>query len=210
MIEIPCSRFATARLERSAFSLIELLAVMAIIAVLMAFLIPAIRGVSEGINLTGASEEISAAVSLAHQRASTFNRQVAIRFYQDESGEGFKSYQIWDKPSSSSDPTVDASWNAVDSEHYLPTGVAVKADARFSALLDIFKNLNQTKPRGAVKYSEVLFTPAGALVAPSDKAFFTLVPESDPRTDGLVSGLPPNFAVVLIEPLNARPSVFRP
>ncbi len=197
--------------RRSAFSLIELLVVMVIIAILMTLLVPAIRGLSEGINMTGASEEISAAVSLAHQRASTFNRQVAIRFYRDETGgEIFSSYQIWDKPSSSSDPTVAASWKPVNPERRLPTGVAVKSDAKFSALLDIYNNLTEAKPRGSVKYSEVLFTPAGSLVAPSNRAFLTLVPEADPRTDGVVTGLPPNFAVVAIEPINARPTVFRP
>jgi hypothetical protein len=29
-------------------------------------------------------------------------------------------------------------------------------------------------------------------------------------TGGVVTGLPPNFAVIAIEPVNGRPSVYRP
>jgi len=202
--------FRSVSARRTAFSLLELLVVMAIIVIILALVVPAMRGISGGINMTSVAEEVSGSVSRARQRASTFNRQSRMRFYEDFTGALSKSYQIWEKPDIASDPTLAASWKPVEAERAMPAGVTIKKDATHSALLDIYKNLSETKPRGAVKYSEVLFTPSGSLVASSSSAHITIVPEVGPATGGVVAELPPNFAVVVIEPVNSRPTIYRP
>ena len=183
----------------SAFSLLELLVVIAIIGVLSTLLVPAMRGISGGTNLTAASEEFSGTVNLARQRASTFNRQVAIRFWQD--GNNFRSYQLWEQK----DLADMNSWQAVDKIKNLPTGVVATNDATFSSLLT--RNTGTTNGRA---YADVLLTPSGSLVASATQTAVTFVPEFGPSSEGVVSGLPPNFATVTIDPINTIPRVYRP
>ena len=183
----------------SAFSLLELLVVIAIIGVLSTLLVPAMRGISGGTNLTAASEEFSGTVNLARQRASTFNRQVAIRFWQD--GSNFRSYQLWEQK----DLADMNSWQAVDKIKNLPTGVVATNDATFSSLLTRNKGTTDGKT-----YADVLLTPSGSLVASTNQTALTFVPEFGPSSGGVVSGLPPNFATVAIDPINTIPRVYRP
>lgn len=193
---------------KQAFTLIELLLVTALILILAGLAIPAFKGMSGGASLTRASEEIAALISLARQRASTFNRQVAIRFY--EGGGGFSSHQIWEKPEASSDPSAPASWRPVGPEVSMPLGTLIKKSAAFSPLLEKFPNNTESKPRGTVRYSEVLFTPSGSMVAASSEAHLTIVPTPAPPGAGVVPGLPSNFATIVIEPFNSRPAIYRP
>ncbi len=190
------------------FTLAELLVVIALIMLLAVLTVPAFKGISGGTNLTRAADETAGLVHLARQRAVTFNRQVAIRFYEKD--DGFGSCQLWEKPDSASDPGDPKSWKAVGQEQQLPLGVIAKKDNQFSPLLAKFANNTEQKPRGNVKYAEVLFTPAGALVASGSEAMITFVPSPTTSASGLVQGLPPNFATLVIEPFNARPTIYRP
>lgn len=186
-----------------AFSLIELLVVVAIIGILSALIAPAMRSVSAGSSLTGASEELSGVVSLARQRASTHNRQVAIRFWMD--GTNFRSFQIWEQ----TDSANRASWAAAERERRLPTGIVITNSPTLSPLL---KNSRQTNGR---TYADALFLPSGALVATADVVespskritYLTIVPERGPSGAG---ALPANYAMISIEPFNARPTIHRP
>jgi uncharacterized protein (TIGR02596 family) len=182
-----------------AFSLLELLVVIAIIGILSVMLAPAMRGISGGTNLTAASEEFVGTVNLARQRASTFNRQVAIRFWKDENN--FRSYQLWEQKE-----LADMnSWQAVDKIKNLPTGVVATNHAQFSSLLT--RNTGTTNGK---TYADVLLTPSGALVASANQTAVTFVPEFGPSSGGVVSDLPPNFATVAIDPINTIPRVYRP
>jgi len=182
-----------------AFSLLELLVVIAIIGTLSVMLAPAMRGISGGTNLTAASEEFVGTVNLARQRASTFNRQVAIRFWKD--GNNFRSYQLWEQK----DLADMNSWQAVEKIKTFPTGVVATNDATFSSLLT--RNTGTTNGKD---YADVLLTPSGSLVASQSQTAVTFVPEFGPTSGGVVSGLPPNFATVAIDPINTIPRVYRP
>ncbi len=184
---------------KAAFSLLELLVVIGIIAMMAVLLVPAMRGISGGTNLTAASEEFAGTVNLARQRASTFNRQVAIRFWQD--GANFRSYQLWEQK----DLADRNSWQAVDKIKNLPTGIVATNSATFSGLLTRHTGTTNSKT-----YADVLLTPSGSVVTSQDQNAVTFVPESGPASGGSVSGLPPNFATVAIDPINTIPRVYRP
>ena len=68
--------------RRSAFSLVELLIVVAIIGVIAGFGVPALSGVLRGSALSQASSQLTDSLSLARQHAITKNRIVEVRFYR--------------------------------------------------------------------------------------------------------------------------------
>ena len=65
-----------------AFTLVELLVVMAILGLVSVFLAPALKGTLDGINLTGAAETVSGQLSVARQTAISRSLPVEVRLYQ--------------------------------------------------------------------------------------------------------------------------------
>jgi uncharacterized protein (TIGR02596 family) len=189
-------------LGSTAFSLIELLVVMAIIIMLTVITLPSMRSISSGTNLTGAAEDMAAVVNLARQRAGTFNRQVAIRFFRDTSSKPFTSYQLWEQKDSANPD----SWTSIERVRHLPTGVVVTNSATYSPILEVATYQGTTN---GMSFSDILFLPSGSIVAQTN-ATVTLVQAVGPATTGVVSGLPPNFATIAIESMNARPMIYRP
>jgi uncharacterized protein (TIGR02596 family) len=190
------------RISLDGFSLIELLVVVAIVVILIVITLPSMRSISSGTNLTGAAEDLSGVVNLARQRASTFNRQVAIRFFRSGVDRPFKSYQIWEQKDSEN----PLSWTSIERMRQLPTGVVVTNSLTYSPILEVPGYQGVTN---GLNYSEILFLPSGSVVARGN-ATVTLIQESGPTSGGPVAGLPPNFATVAIEPINARPVIYRP
>ncbi|MBE7158365.1 MAG: Verru_Chthon cassette protein D [Rhodospirillales bacterium] len=76
---------------RRAFTLVELLVVMAIIVVLMSLAMPALRGMLGGYNLTASSDNLAAQFSLARQTALGRNLPVELRIYNT----GTDSAPVW-------------------------------------------------------------------------------------------------------------------
>lgn len=68
--------------SRSAFSLVELLIVVAIIGIIAGFGVPAVTGVLRGSALTTATSQLTDTLSLARQHAISKNRTVEVRFYR--------------------------------------------------------------------------------------------------------------------------------
>ncbi len=65
-----------------AFTLVELLVVIAVVGVLLALIVPAANQMMRGSNLTQSVELASDQLVLARQAAITSNRRVQVRFYQ--------------------------------------------------------------------------------------------------------------------------------
>ena len=67
------------------FTLVELLVVLAIVAILASFTLPGLQGVMGSFNLKGSANVVAAQFDLARQTASTRNTSVDVRLYQDTS-----------------------------------------------------------------------------------------------------------------------------
>ena len=73
--------------DTKGFTLIEVLVVLSIIAVIVAFTIPAMAPALKGSKLKQAANQMEALLAGAHQRAITENRPVEVRFFKFEDPE---------------------------------------------------------------------------------------------------------------------------
>jgi len=67
---------------RRAFTLVELLAVMAVIAIVIAFAVPAATQIMKGSQITTGSQELQDQIGYARQIALARNRTIEVRFYR--------------------------------------------------------------------------------------------------------------------------------
>ncbi len=96
--ELEKDRMPVRCLQRcAAFSLLEILVVLAIIAMLSAFAIPSLRSVMVGANLNRSGQMVSDQMVFARQEAVTKNREVQVRFYYLSTKEikGWRGVQVW-------------------------------------------------------------------------------------------------------------------
>jgi uncharacterized protein (TIGR02596 family) len=141
--------------RRSAFSLVELLIVVAIIGIIAGFGVPAVTGVLRGSALTQAASQLTDNLGLARQHAITKNRVIEVRFYRfgdpeqpgekpaDPSTGNFRAFQYFE---------VNESGVIVPVGKYqrLPDTMVMNPGEKLSTLL-------AEDPRRLVKSSDPLF-----------------------------------------------------
>ena len=185
--------------------------VLAIIAVLTVLTTVSFRGITSSTDMTRASDDIANVVTLAAQRAATFNRQTSIRFLSlsPNSTGPYVAYQFWEQPDSAN----SGSWQVVEPIRMLPADIVVTNNTAFSTFLTRNSSTTaMTSSTGTVwNYAELYFAPDGSLVAATGQTSIALIASNNPAgVSGIVSGLPPNFAVVDISPLHSIPVIYRP
>jgi uncharacterized protein (TIGR02596 family) len=200
---------------KRAFTLLELLVVVAILIILAALTIPAMNSMGRASSLSNGTQAITGALELARQTAVTQNRPVEVRFYKlPEDGQptgpltDYRSLQLF---------LVDSeSTNAVAKPVKLSAPVIITPDVATSSLMDETAFPEQpaadgvnVPPGGAnYRYRSFRFKPDGGTDLPMNgKLFFTLAAKNDPIK---ANGLPANFATIQIEPLTGRTKVLRP
>lgn len=194
-----------------AFSLIELLTVIAIIALLSALMLPALSSVSQGFNITTAGQTVVDQMALARQLASAKNRSAEVRFYMKKSTTGtnavFRGLQVWNQAQKNGmvvyEPASKVLWfrdgfKILESETYSPL-LGSTFSAGYKSSTDL--------PAGADYYVAVRFRSSGAPEASLANLnnFVTVVHE---RETG--ASLPNNFFTIQIDPLTGRSTVYRP
>jgi uncharacterized protein (TIGR02596 family) len=197
--------------SRGAFTLLELLLVMAIMVLIMSLVVPAVTSILKGNQITQGTQTVLDQLAMAKQFAVSKNRVVEVRFYQfvDPSAGGsasrFRAVQNYELQD-------DGSAVALDKMQKLPNGVILDSNATLSTLLAAPKNGTGTLPgiAGTYKVCTVRLRPDGStdLGSSAQKNWFATL-HDDNKGDNLGS-LPSNFAVIQIDPWTAQARVFRP
>jgi uncharacterized protein (TIGR02596 family) len=216
---------------RRGFSLIELLAVIAIIGIMMAAAAPGMFAVIRATKLTSAGDTILSRVAQAQQLAQTMSSPVELRFYSytpgDQPGaeEAIRAVQLVDPESESVEGGVTKVKSKALSEPFvLPAGMVVATSSTLSPLTqskigtagDFFASAPEAK------YSALHFYPDGSFkkltALPADTtggtgavspalvdSFLTIVADRD-----VDEASPKNFFCIQLDPYTSKARLYRP
>lgn len=200
----------------SAFSLVEVLVVIAIMAVLMAVMVPATSSLMGGLNVGRSAGMVTDELNFARQTALSRNRDVEVRIYKlgskvdanDKQFRAFRSFLI--------DGVDPAGWKPLSRLKQLPEPIIISDSTAYSTLLDaanVGKDCltkgNEVLPgSGGTDYISFLFRADGgtSLKPITENWYLTLY--SAKGNDG--SALPKNYFTAQVDPVTGRTRSYRP
>ncbi len=202
--------------KAKAFTLVEMLVVVAVIGLITAAVAPMVFGTLVATKLNSAGQTMSSAISLAHGLAVAESHEVEVRFY---------SYVDNDEPGSKEAyraiVMVNPALNATDDGLQLgeiirlPSGIIIGESTALSPLLTS-SNLPTMPDKekfikaSTARYKAFRFRADGTTSVASvdaNQCYFTLGEERLIADGGRI---PPNFYAIQIDPLSGRAASYRP
>jgi uncharacterized protein (TIGR02596 family) len=189
--------------NRTGFSIIELLVVVAILGVLMVLTLPAVSSIMQSSDLTRAGQMLADQVNLARQMASAQSAVTEIRLIELPGRTGYTGIQIWKADSA-------GTLKAARPLARLPQAVAISRNPAHSAAIGslVESKMPAESPVANADYVSVQIRPSGFVtpVMGMNSLFFTVMSESKTAD----SSLPANYFMLQINPLTGAPLVYRP
>lgn len=191
-----------------AFTLIEVLAVLGIVAILMAGAAPVLFSAIKANRLTSAAGVVTAKLNEVQGLALTFASDFEVRLIS-AAGDPLNSpdgLQVFALP----DPSASGSgegWRPVGALEPLPDGVAFSRNERFSSVLRASASPGADSPSHRRTLATIRFFPDGSTSLPESENWFVTVVENSQRD---TDNLPANFATVQIDPVTGRLETYRP
>ncbi len=200
---------ASRRWRRSGMTLVEMLVVIAIMAVLMALSLPSFTSISESNNLSIGGQLLSDQIRLGTQIASAQNQILEVRLIKRASIPGapptYCALQLW---TTASTGTMVPAGKIT----FLPQNIAISENAAFSPLLSLPNLGTGTLPGGSPAnspYVSFKIHPCGyfePVTAKDAQLYVTLVQ----KRFSAAASLPANYVMVQISPYTCSPTLYRP
>jgi len=196
---------------RLGFTLLELLVVISIVGILLAFTIPAIDPVRKGYAITNAADQLTGQLDLARQLAISENQRVEVRLYRTATNpsDGYNYSQLY---------RVDNN-TPLGKGLLLPNNVEVLDDDTYSSLISLKNPLGGIQPKVGPytnsNFKAIMFRPDGSTHLSPDGPLATdpwwtitvVLTSSRPSPGG---PLPDNFATIALDPVTGRQTIYRP
>ncbi|MCB1275003.1 Verru_Chthon cassette protein D [Prosthecobacter sp.] len=224
------------QVRASAFTLIEMLVVITIIVLLLAFSTPALMRTMQASKLASAGDSLMGAISEAQQIAFAQNLPVEMRFFKFAEGmeteKNFHSYQSFKVTENfKADGTVEEKLVPVNNLARLPDSVIVVPDVSLSPILSSggqdFEDERDGTSNGysgvnGARYNALRFMPDGSCrsvgtttgglatlsFSTLPQSFLTVTTESGQAVK--VENLPKNFYTIQIDPFTGKARSYKP
>lgn len=213
--------------QHGAFTLIEMLVVITIIALLLALGVPQVVGTLRSSRLTGAGDKVLGTLSEAQQIAYSQNYTVEVRFYKLRAELGntnsyrkIQMFKVLNTPGANSETITKIGLGV-----RLPEGVVISAGGTLSPLLDGSTQPDSNGDAGVegADYVAVRFLTDGTfrkvtnnsannlavMTFPAMQDSYMTVVEEDGKTETMNTA-PPNFYTVQIDPYTGKSRAYRP
>lgn len=195
--------------RKIAFSLVELLTVIALAAALLAVSLPSISQVSASMHLRTATQQVVEEIELARMAARTHSAPTEVCFIQPKGSSRFSEVR-------SALLQVDGQSLWLGRARSLPAGIAIFQAEEVSNVIGAQKvrplSDDPDAPKGVTLRiypdGRVQFGDDDAVSAVGESYYLTLGTEQAEPSAGTV--LPHNFASILISPRDGRVTVSRP
>ena len=183
------------------FSLVELLTVVAIIALLVTLTIPAFQSITMGSSLSRGGQVVADQLVLARQLAVSRNSQVQVRLVRlTNEPAGYRAIQLAGQEMNSTNivPLTRVT--------LLPEGISLAPN--LSPLLTNAATVTNGTIPGRGTFSGFRFKSAGGTDLPFDttNAYLTVVYSRDSGA----TALPTNYCIIQIDPVTGRTKTYRP
>jgi len=206
------------------FTLVELLVVMAIIALLTALTVTGFRSVNTALSLSTATQAVTTELTTARQTALTLDETVQVRFYQypDSTGQTTtKEYQ-----SMQSFKTQDGkTYTPIDKITYFPATIMISANTTYSAPLGTTTatpaattdvNITSNGVGHGYSYVPINFKSNGMIDPQPGSASWPITAANTPWFITLyekkyaAGGTPVNYTTISVDPQDGRMRMFQP
>jgi uncharacterized protein (TIGR02596 family) len=193
--------------DEGAFSLLELLLAMSLIAVLTAAGLAAYSSIAQATALTEAAQQVSDLLAEGRANATAQNTTVEVRFYDlpgsTDPTPGYRALQLhWLK--------ADGTKPAVQALLFLPALVVIDGTAAHSTLIGANNIATGTDPADPYLNSQTRvfhFLADGSTDLASGGSWFVTVRAA---TQNNPANFPANWASVAVDPVTGRAQVYRP
>ena len=215
------ARPTAARARLAGFTLIELMVVVAVIALVTSAIAPMVFNTMEATRITSAGETLAFQISLGHQLAVSGNQEVEMRFYEYEdtslpgTGKGFRALAMVRSAAVFGGVGTGSLGQQLSDTYYLPSGVVISGTAQLSPPLT--KITSDPDKEGIIKkarsatYRAFHFYPDGSTdliqhALPANQCYFTGGEERVMAT----GTVPKTFYAVQVDPNTGRTVSYRP
>ena len=188
-------------MKERAFSLIELLAVVAVMMVVMLLIVPGFNSISDANKINEAGYLIMDQIDAARQQAAVSGSTVEVRFLKKGGDTHYTGMQLF-----------ASGTKAVGKVVALPQGVAILANNTFSPWLDTMTH--GTMPASNTGWDRAVYRSykvrSSGVIEPVPSTPNELYVTAGYDRTATSSGTLSNYATVQVSPYTGRPFLYRP